>query len=345
MTETPDGPYLPRISVIVVGRDGYRTLHPILACLAEQTVARDMEVIAILPAAEEPGPSAEAVGRFGAFTSVVVGLIGNRGAAAAKGVRHATAPVVAFTENHCFPDPDWAEILLAHYDDGIDGVAPAILNANPETALSWGAYASGYGTFAAAGGVRDVGEMPLHNASFRKAALDARGNRLEELMSDERWLQRDIRVVGGRFRFVPAARARHVNEATYRLAVALNAINGRRYGTARARGWGRGRRLAYALGFPLLAVPVLRANLRRLEGANGVRRGPKLHLDLALLSLAHTFGEAVAYLGWGKELFPFQDEEEFMVTERLAPERPRDPRIAGFVAKASPILPRRPRAA
>ncbi len=35
-----------------------------------------------------------------------------------------------FTENHCFPDPDWAEALCARHEESrVAGVAPAVLNA------------------------------------------------------------------------------------------------------------------------------------------------------------------------------------------------------------------------
>ena len=65
----------------------------------------------------------------------------------ATAVVAATAPIVALTENHCFPDPDWAEKLVAAYDGDYAGVAPAIGNANPETTLSWAMYGAGYAKF------------------------------------------------------------------------------------------------------------------------------------------------------------------------------------------------------
>ena len=35
------------------------------------------------------------------------------GRAYAAGVRTATAPLVAFTEDHCYPEPEWAEAFSA----------------------------------------------------------------------------------------------------------------------------------------------------------------------------------------------------------------------------------------
>jgi glycosyltransferase involved in cell wall biosynthesis len=48
----------------------------------------------------------------------------NRGASAARntGIRAATAPVVAFLDDDCEPQPEWARELLDAYEDGVIGV-------------------------------------------------------------------------------------------------------------------------------------------------------------------------------------------------------------------------------
>jgi hypothetical protein len=331
----------PRLSVVVVGRDGIATLVPILACLGEQTIAKEIEVIAVLPAEDR---AEEALTRFSApFQSariVGVGTIRNRGRAAAVGVRLARAPVVAFTENHCFPDPDWAERLCAvHEGDGDHaGVAPAVLNANPETALSWAIYGAGYAVFGADGAPCEVEEMPLHNTSYRRAALMAHDNELEELLEHEGKLQARLRGGGGSFLLMPAARTRHINEGTWVLVLGLNVANGWRYGGRRGADWGLVRRVLYAAAFPLLSVNVMRETLRRLRAcAERPRLGPALLGVIALQSLAHTAGEAIGYLRGPRDTFPFVDLEEFMILERLGGRPLKDRRIAAFAADAVPV--------
>ena len=116
----------PRLSVVIVGRDGIQSLRPILACLTEQTIADRMEVIAVLPSDRFADDALDPwATHFQSARAVATGVIGNRGRAAAAGVRVATAPVIAFTENHCFPDPDWAERLcLRHDETGAGGSRP-----------------------------------------------------------------------------------------------------------------------------------------------------------------------------------------------------------------------------
>src|SRR5205814_10620629 len=69
-------------------------------------------------------------------------------AARTLGIRSASAPIVAMTEEHSFPDPDWAEHLLAAYAEGGDRVAAVgagIVNANPDSGVSWVNFLLEYG--------------------------------------------------------------------------------------------------------------------------------------------------------------------------------------------------------
>lgn len=58
----------------------------------------------------------------------------NRGLAAARntGIAAATAPVVAFLDDDCEPEPEWARELLDAYEDGVIGVGGSIVSCGPE---------------------------------------------------------------------------------------------------------------------------------------------------------------------------------------------------------------------
>lgn len=59
----------------------------------------------------------------------------NRGLAAARntGIAAATAPVVAFLDDDCEPEPEWARDLLDAYEDGVIGVGGSIVPCGPES--------------------------------------------------------------------------------------------------------------------------------------------------------------------------------------------------------------------
>ena len=97
-----------------------------LRALAGQTIRSGMEVIVV-----DDG-SADATSEVARWHgALVIRHPVNRGVSAARnsGVQAASAPVVAFLDDDCEPEPRWAERLLAGYGDGIVGVGGPLLPA------------------------------------------------------------------------------------------------------------------------------------------------------------------------------------------------------------------------
>ncbi|MGD2067777.1 MAG: glycosyltransferase [Gemmatimonadota bacterium] len=324
----------PELSVVMVTRDTAHTLSPILAALAEQTAVDRLEAVIVAPDREAGTPRPALVEAFAAWQVVPVGPVENRGRAAAPGVRAARAPVVALTENHCFPDPEWAEMTVRfHREKGWDGLGPSVENANPETTLSVCLHAAGYGLFPPGGEGGPREELPLHNSSFLKEALEDLDADLEYLMADERRLHATLTQRGRTLYFEPSVVKRHINEATWSLLGGLALDLGRRYGGLRAREWPLWRRVGYGMACPLLALPILRRqrSLLRSDAARNAE-GPPIGLVQLAWSLCHAVGEGISYGLGPKSDFPFVENDEFMIRERLgAPLR--DPRIRGFVER------------
>ena len=110
----------PTVSVIVPVRDDPERLGSCLAALARQTLPPEQyEVVVVDNASREPvavdlpGVRVVRERRVGSY------------AARNRGLRVATAPVVAFTDADCLPEPDWLERGLARLT-GADVVAGAV---------------------------------------------------------------------------------------------------------------------------------------------------------------------------------------------------------------------------
>src|SRR5262249_809012 len=101
----------PRLSVILVTPDSYRRIRRTIQCLRRQTVFDQMEVVIASPNAHLPDAQPTDWGSFSGVKLVATGPFRNTGHPRAVAVRHASADVVAFAEDHCFPQPDWAETL------------------------------------------------------------------------------------------------------------------------------------------------------------------------------------------------------------------------------------------
>src|SRR5262245_18353145 len=71
--------------------------------------------------------------------------ITSTGRAIAAGVRAATAPVVAYAEEHSYPAPDWAEALIKAHRQPWAVVGVAMANANPSNKVSWASLYTDFG--------------------------------------------------------------------------------------------------------------------------------------------------------------------------------------------------------
>jgi hypothetical protein len=332
----------PLLSVIVVTKDTARTLRPIVAALRTQTIAASIEVIVVAPD-ERSGVLPESDRQaFHSVRVVAAGPIRSRGRAAACGVLEAAAPIVALTENHCFPARDWAERTLDAHAGSWAGVGPAVVNANPASAISQAMHAFGYGGFPRSGAPGVVEELPLHNSSFRRDVLVTSLEDLQWLLGDERNLHRTLRARGHDLYFDPRPVKHHINESTWWLVSGLSYSSGRRYGGSRSRDWPLWRRAAYVLGTPFLTIPIARNVWSKLSPAGDVRKGPALALVIWYGALLHAVGESVSYVVGPVEEFPFVEHEEFMIRERLGRHTIADPDVSAFVARLDDAPPESP---
>jgi glycosyltransferase involved in cell wall biosynthesis len=96
-----------------------------IRALAKQTISSSLEVIVV-----DDGSTDGTIDVGRAHAVVVVRHPTNLGLAVARnsGVQAATAPVVAFLDDDCEPEPEWAEQLLASYQEGVIGVGGSIIN-------------------------------------------------------------------------------------------------------------------------------------------------------------------------------------------------------------------------
>jgi GT2 family glycosyltransferase len=114
----------PKLSVIICSLNGAAGVDRCIRALATQTIRSAMELIVVVDG------STDATGEVGrSHAVIVVTHATNLGLAAARnsGLDVATAPVVAFLDDDCEPEPQWAEQLLASYEEGVVGVGGPIL--------------------------------------------------------------------------------------------------------------------------------------------------------------------------------------------------------------------------
>ena len=131
------------MSVVICSLNGAPGVDRCLRALEHQSIGAALELIVV-----DDG-SADATAAVGhAHGARVIRHPSTAALSAARnsGIRAARAPVVAFLDDDCVPDPRWAESLLASYDDGVEGVGgPVIATRQPAScaAISSGITRSG----------------------------------------------------------------------------------------------------------------------------------------------------------------------------------------------------------
>jgi glycosyltransferase involved in cell wall biosynthesis len=114
----------PRLSVIICSLNGADGVDRCLTALTAQSTSAAIEVIVVDDGSAD---STSAVGR--AHSAIVVRHESCRGLSAARnsGIRRATAPLVAFLDDDCEPEPDWAEKILSGFSNDLVALGGALI--------------------------------------------------------------------------------------------------------------------------------------------------------------------------------------------------------------------------
>src|SRR5262249_3803632 len=127
----------PEMSVVLVTPDGYQAIRKTISHLRAQTIRDQLEIIIVAPSADTLDPYLTELRDFLQFHVIEVGPIRSTGRAVAAGVRRASAPIVAYAEEHSYPEAGWAAALVEAHRGAWAGVGGVLRNANPRSVASW----------------------------------------------------------------------------------------------------------------------------------------------------------------------------------------------------------------
>ena len=311
------------LSVVLVTPHHYDTLRKTVQHLRAQTVSDQIELVIVAPSLAKLGFNETDRHGLGHVQVIETSTRQTLGFAKAAGVRAATAPIVAFAEDHCYPEPDWAEALIEAHRGPWAAVGPAIGNANPLGLVSWANLLIAYGHWLdpAKSGVID--DVPGHNSSYKRDILLQYGDELNSIMGREGSLHADLRKKGHQLYLAAEARACHLNPTRATAWVPLRFNAGRLFAAVRAKSgnWSPLRRALYIAGAPL--IPLMRLpQLMRFLRASGRQSQlfPRILPILLFALIIHSVGEVAGYiLGEGhtrERLANFEFDRMRQITRR-----------------------------
>ncbi len=288
---------MPEMSVIMVTPDNGAALRGTAKHLQRQTVKELLEIVVVCPNPEtltiEGFPSEE----FAGFQALRADVQRSAATARAAGIRAAKSAIVVLTEDHSFPEPEWAEALIRRHREGYAVVGPLVINGNSTSLFSWVNFLIEYSEWMSPTKNKSIGHLPGHNSSYKRECLLAYGDRLESLLASESTLHWDLQKNGRRLYLEPAARLHHFNFSRLIPSIALRFFCGRMFGGRRCVSWPAFKRLTYTFGSPF--IPLIRllritANIKRADLGGRLPSG--LFAALFCLLALDAAGECIGYV-------------------------------------------------
>src|SRR4029078_673833 len=162
---------------VALGTDNIDRVTTVINSFAAQTIAKKIELVLVIAARPDAATSERIEQRFHSWKIVAVQSIISLSVARAKGVLAAQAPSVFIAETHAYPDPDFAEKILAALSDEWSVVVPGFRSANPGSPVSWAGFLLDYGAWASSLDSGPLERGPSHDVAFRRSVLLEFGDR------------------------------------------------------------------------------------------------------------------------------------------------------------------------
>lgn len=256
-----------------------------------------MELVFVVPRGFAAGIPDSVGAGFAGVKTVEVAQMNSTAEARAAGVRAASAPLVAMTEDHSLPEPGWVTAFLTAHQSSRAVVGPAILNGNPDSLLSWANLAIEYAEWLHPAPGGPARHLPGHNSCYRRDILLQYGDDLGTWLEAESVLHWDLRAKGHELWLAPDARTRHHNFSLFVPSLWLRYVVGRHFaGMCRLR-WPLARALLYAAASPLIpCVRLWRLIKQFLKPGRPARLLPALVPLCFFLLTVETLGAVVGFL-------------------------------------------------
>jgi hypothetical protein len=214
----------------------------------------------------------------------------------AIGVNTAQGEIIAVTEDHVRPDPDWSARLLEAHRESYAAIGGAIEN-GIDRLLNWATYFADLGRYHNPLPTGESGYASVVNVSYKRRSLESVRAVWKEQFS-ETAVHAALIASAERLGLSGAVIVRQYREGV-RFDSSLRDFFtwGRSYGSIRASAGGPARRLAYACLSPLVpGVLLLRSALDVIKKRRLIVAWLKSLPVAAALTIAWSVGELVGYL-------------------------------------------------
>jgi hypothetical protein len=284
----------PRLSVVVVVFAGGDAPDRCLASLARQAVDGGIEVIVAHDASFAASP--DWVRQHPAVRVVATPAAASPARLRSLGVAATRGTIVACTEDHCVPAPDWAARIVAAHEASPGVVGGTIDKEAPASAGAWAAFLLDYSRYMPPLAAGDAEYVSDCNVSYDRADLDAVADswRGEFHETTVHWA---LKERGVRLRLDPSIVVRQDRDIHFTRYLRERLGHGRVFAGTRVADASLGQRAKWSvLALPLPVVIVARV-VARLAARGALRAPPAAAWPaLAGSAVAWSLGELMGYV-------------------------------------------------
>lgn len=212
------------------------------------------------------------------------------------GILASHGDIVAITEDHCIPDTEWYQSLVAaHRNHQGPAIGGAVDNGATDRVIDWAVYFCEYSNFMSPVPAGVVHDLPGPNVSYKRSEL----MKMEEMLRDGYWetfLHWRLESEGHELWSDPTINVIHQKSFEFPSFFAERFHYGRAFAGTRNETVSPGRRLFYLIFSPLLPPILMLRIARRVLGRGRRRREFVMSLPyIAAFMLAWAAGEWVGY--------------------------------------------------
>ncbi len=287
------------LSAILITGSDIDILRRSISYLDKQTAKSKIELVIVCPSLGDMNVREGELDSFSAAELVELPDFISVGDAFAAGISRANSPIVAYVEEHSYPDPGWAQAILDAHRGPWAAVGWGIENANPEKMVSWAIMFADFGPWVELASSQEMDRLPGHHCSYKREILAGFGDQLGSLLEIETVLHHKLREAGYRLYCESSTRSAHVNVSKLSSFVEAEFFGSRIYGSRRMRSekWSTLERLIHMLATPLVPFLLLRRMNQDIVRSGRARQlYPRILPYLILRGWVHSFGELIGYL-------------------------------------------------
>jgi len=284
----------PDLSVVVVTLVDTDHLQHCLEALAGQNARANFETI--VPCDETLGDTASLMTAFPGV--IFIDLAGRHTYAQLRaiGAHRAKGRLLAVTEDHCLPDPDWVQSIVAAHNGPAVAIGGVVKKQGPDRSLNWAVYFLDYLRYMPPVEEHETHELTDLNVSYKMSALREIAEVWEREFHEPE-VHAALERNGGRLLLSPSIGVHQRRQLRIGHALWDRYAFGRLFGSTRAASLSGAKRLVYAVLAPVLPVLLVVRLVRHILNKKRHRQEFFLALPyIILLASAWAWGECIGYV-------------------------------------------------